>query len=130
MTRLLAEFLAGSRLEVWGPLGNGFPPTPTGHLVMVAGGIGQTPFLMLAREYLGLRRYGGTEKGDSPRPTFGRCPPERPEGCFAQMGTVPFFRPPRAVPRAKQVTLCYGARTAEYLACVDDFRGLRHRRAA
>ena len=34
-----------------------------------------------------------TEKGDSPRPTFGRCPPERPEGCFAQMGTVPFFRP-------------------------------------
>jgi nicotinate phosphoribosyltransferase len=31
------------------------------------------------------------EKGDSPRPTSGRCPPERPEGCFAQMGTVPFF---------------------------------------
>ena len=30
------------------------------------------------------------EKGDSPRPTFGRCPPERPEGCCAQMGTVPF----------------------------------------
>jgi phosphoribosylformylglycinamidine synthase len=29
-------------------------------------------------------------KGDSPRPTFGRCPPERPEGCCAQMGTVPF----------------------------------------
>jgi UDP-N-acetylglucosamine/UDP-N-acetylgalactosamine diphosphorylase len=28
-------------------------------------------------------------KGDSPRPTFGRCPPERPEGCCAQMGTVP-----------------------------------------
>jgi isopenicillin-N epimerase len=32
------------------------------------------------------------EKGDSPRPTFGRCPPERPGGCCAQMGTVPFFR--------------------------------------
>jgi hypothetical protein len=32
------------------------------------------------------------EKGDSPHlpgPTFGRCPPS---GCFAQMGTVPFFR--------------------------------------
>jgi hypothetical protein len=29
-------------------------------------------------------------KGDSPRPTFGWCPPERPEGCCAQMGTVPF----------------------------------------
>jgi phosphoribosylformylglycinamidine synthase II len=30
-------------------------------------------------------------KGDSPRPTFGR--PERPFGCFAQMGTVPFSGP-------------------------------------
>ena len=30
-------------------------------------------------------------KGDSPRPTFGRCPPERPGGCSAQMGAVPFF---------------------------------------
>ena len=36
-----------------------------------------------------LRR--AKEKGDSPRPTFGRCPPERPGGCFAQMGTVPLF---------------------------------------
>ena len=51
MTRLLAAVEAGTRLEVWGPLGNGFPPTPTEHLVMVAGGCGQTPFLSLAREY-------------------------------------------------------------------------------
>ena len=43
---------------MWGPLGNGFPPAPTEHLLMVAGGIGQTPFLALAREYLGLRVYG------------------------------------------------------------------------
>ena len=58
MTRLLAGFLPGAPLEVWGPLGNGFPPTPTSHLLLVAGGIGQTPFLTLAREYLGLRAYG------------------------------------------------------------------------
>jgi dihydroorotate dehydrogenase electron transfer subunit len=58
MTRLLPEFRPGSRLEVWGPLGNGFPPMPTEHLIMVAGGIGQTPFLSLAREYLGLHAYG------------------------------------------------------------------------
>jgi putative SOS response-associated peptidase YedK len=32
-------------------------------------------------------RWLGEEKGDSPHL------PERPEGCFAQMGTVPFFRP-------------------------------------
>ncbi len=33
-------------------------------------------------------------KGDRPRPTFGQCPPERPEGCFAQMGPVPFSAKP------------------------------------
>jgi dihydroorotate dehydrogenase electron transfer subunit len=58
MTRRLVGLQAGDRLEVWGPLGNGFPPTDTGHLVMVAGGIGQTPFLALARHYLGLADYG------------------------------------------------------------------------
>jgi dihydroorotate dehydrogenase electron transfer subunit len=89
MTRLLPELKAGSRLEVWGPLGNGFPPTATEHLVMVAGGIGQTPFLSLAREYLGLHAYGD---------------------------------PPRHVPHARKVTLCYGAKNREYIACVEDFR--------
>jgi dihydroorotate dehydrogenase electron transfer subunit len=59
MTRRLALLAAGESLEMWGPLGNGFPPTPTEHLVMVAGGIGQTPFVALARQYLGLRSYGG-----------------------------------------------------------------------
>jgi dihydroorotate dehydrogenase electron transfer subunit len=58
MTRRLAALACGRPLTVWGPLGNGFPPAPTEHLVMVAGGIGQTPFLTLAAEYLALRRYG------------------------------------------------------------------------
>ena len=58
MTRRLALLKAGDGLEIWGPLGNGFPPTETGHLIMVAGGIGQTPFLALARHYLGQRDYG------------------------------------------------------------------------
>ncbi len=58
MTRRLALLRPTAPLEVWGPLGNGFPPTATEHLVMVAGGIGQTPFLALAREYLGLQTYG------------------------------------------------------------------------
>src|SRR5690606_7753624 len=52
MTRHLAEFTPGQKLELWGPLGNGFPPREVEHLVMVAGGIGQTPFLALAQEYL------------------------------------------------------------------------------
>jgi dihydroorotate dehydrogenase electron transfer subunit len=58
MTGLLAECGAGTDLDVWGPLGNGFPPQTTEHLIMVAGGIGQTPFLALGQEYLGRRRYG------------------------------------------------------------------------
>jgi dihydroorotate dehydrogenase electron transfer subunit len=58
MTARLARCRSGEPLEVWGPLGNGFPPVATEHLVMVAGGIGQTPFLALAQEVLGLRDYG------------------------------------------------------------------------
>ena len=58
---------------------------------MVAGGIGQTPFLALAAEYLGLRRYGD---------------------------------PPRQVPQAAKVTLCYGGRSLAYLAGIEDFQRL------
>lgn len=89
MTRRLQALAAGDQVEIWGPLGNGFAPRATDHLVMVAGGIGQTPFPALAQEYLGHRRYGA---------------------------------PPRTVPQAQKVTLCYGVRSAEYLAGLEDFR--------
>lgn len=89
MTALFANAQKGDELDVWGPLGNGFPPEPSDHLIMVAGGIGQTPFLTLGQEYLGCRQYGD---------------------------------PPRKFARAKKVTLCYGVRTAELAAGVDDFR--------
>lgn len=91
MTSRLSRLTAGAKLDVWGPLGNGFPAEPCDHLIMVAGGIGQTPFMALAREARGLRSYGD---------------------------------PRRAGGYARKVTLCYGARTAEYLAGVDDFRAL------
>jgi dihydroorotate dehydrogenase electron transfer subunit len=58
MTRRLARFKSGQLIDVWGPLGNGFPPQSAAHLIMVAGGIGQTPFLALAKEHLGLQQYG------------------------------------------------------------------------
>lgn len=58
MTHRLARCGRGSELEVWGPLGNGFPPEAADHLIMVAGGIGQTPFLALGQESLGHRAYG------------------------------------------------------------------------
>ena len=96
MTRLMAELRAGDAVEVWGPLGNGFPPPlplrdpgdPSGPTVMVAGGIGQTPFLAAGREILGAAAYG--ERGRFPSPDY---PPE----------------------------LLYGARSAAYVAGVERF---------
>ena len=59
MTRALAELGEGDALQVWGPLGNGFPePAAREHVGLVAGGIGQTPFLAHIRELLGTRGYG------------------------------------------------------------------------
>lgn len=58
LTSRLAEYRPGQRLEVWGPLGNGFSAEAVDHLILVAGGIGMTPFPALAREFLGRRRYG------------------------------------------------------------------------
>lgn len=60
LTQLLSEISEGAELIVWGPLGNGFAPPSDNetHLLMVAGGIGQTPFLALAKERLGVQPYG------------------------------------------------------------------------
>lgn len=60
MTRLLSALKSGDEVQVWGPLGNGFPDlNPTKHVALVAGGIGQTPFLAHVREFIGGRGYGG-----------------------------------------------------------------------
>jgi len=65
-TSRLARSFPGQKLDVWGPLGNGFAAEPIDHLIMVAGGIGQTPFLALAQEYLGRRRYGDPARDFAP----------------------------------------------------------------
>jgi dihydroorotate dehydrogenase electron transfer subunit len=60
LTRLLADLRAGERLEVWGPLGNGFVDMSGARdVALVAGGIGQTPFLAYVRQQLGSRGYSG-----------------------------------------------------------------------
>lgn len=92
MTSLMSTWRVGDSAEIWGPLGNGFPAPPAGRLVLVAGGIGQTPFLAIGREALGLRQYGL---------------PERP-----------------VLQRPERITLCYGVRSQEYLAGLDDFAEL------
>ena len=57
-TTRLARMSPGELIDVTGPLGNGFSNTPVDHLIMVAGGIGQTPFLALAQEALGQQSFG------------------------------------------------------------------------
>ena len=89
LTSRMVDWQPGDTVDIWGPLGNGFPTPPAGHLVMVAGGIGQTPFLAVTREALGQRQYGNPSRDISTRP--------------------------------EKLTLCYGARSEEYLAGIDDF---------
>ena len=89
LTSLLAHCQPGDEFEVWGPLGNGFPAPSGRHLMMVAGGIGQTPFLAVGREALGGHVYG---------------------------------QPPRELAtKPDRVTLCYGAKSEDLIACVDLF---------
>jgi dihydroorotate dehydrogenase electron transfer subunit len=73
MTRRLAACRPDQEVDIWGPLGNGFPPRPTEHLIMVAGGIGQTPFYALGQEYLGLRRYGQPARSVPPAARVTLC---------------------------------------------------------
>jgi dihydroorotate dehydrogenase electron transfer subunit len=61
-TRALSLLSAGHEVVVWGPLGNTFPTPAVADLsrpLIIAGGIGQTPFVAMIREWLGQRRYGG-----------------------------------------------------------------------
>ncbi len=58
MTSIMEELSRGDSLEVWGPLGNGFPAVQTDHLIQVAGGIGYTPFVATSREVLMQKEYG------------------------------------------------------------------------
>jgi dihydroorotate dehydrogenase electron transfer subunit len=57
-TTALSQHVAGDRVELWGPLGNGFSTQPTDHLILVAGGVGQTPMLTLAAAALGKAQFG------------------------------------------------------------------------
>jgi len=87
-TQSLSRCVQGDLVELWGPLGNGFSTTPVEHLILVAGGVGQTPMLTLASAALGVSQYGIAGQPSS---------------------------------YAEKVTLCYGARSKDYLAGLSDF---------
>ncbi len=89
LTSRLIHLGPEQQLDVWGPLGNGFAPRRVDHLILVAGGIGYTPFLAVAKQFLGRQPYGEGQTDPS---------------------------------HAQRVTLCFGARTADQLTSIDDFR--------
>lgn len=69
-TRAIALKKPGDQLDVLGPLGNSFslPPKGTKQVVMIAGGIGVAPFLILTdqlknKDYKLILLYGGRSKG-------------------------------------------------------------------
>lgn len=62
MTRHMTTWNSGDLCSLWGPLGNGFPVTDARNPLLVAGGIGQTPFVAVGRELLGKARYGGPDR--------------------------------------------------------------------
>ncbi|MGO9810183.1 MAG: dihydroorotate dehydrogenase electron transfer subunit [Isosphaeraceae bacterium] len=99
-TAALAQSRPGERLSVWGPLGNGFGPAPSGDVIFVAGGIGQTPFLALGQWWMGKMSYGLQSMGLDP----------------------PFPGWAVGVPKSSSATLLYGVRTAALLAGLNDFR--------
>jgi len=63
-TQAACSLPEGESLEVWGPLGNGFGMKTARHLVLVAGGIGQTALLALGKERMGTAGYGPASRGD------------------------------------------------------------------
>ncbi|MFV0446656.1 MAG: dihydroorotate dehydrogenase electron transfer subunit [Planctomycetaceae bacterium] len=69
VTGLLSEVATDDAVELWGPLGNGFPAPAAEHLICVGGGIGYTPFLAVAQEAAGQRHYGDPARARSARPS-------------------------------------------------------------
>ena len=94
MTGLMSRWSEGEQVELWGPLGNGFPVYMGRQLLCVGGGIGYTPFLAVARETLGARTYG------------------------AQSSRY------QETPAAEKVTLCYGTQTRSLRADLTDFEAI------
>jgi dihydroorotate dehydrogenase electron transfer subunit len=104
VTAAMTQLSAGQAVEIWGPLGNGFTLTATRHLVMVAGGIGQTPFPAVARASLGQRVYG--KRGSS----------------SSELDSQDIT--PGSDSLTQRITLCYGVRNVRFLAGIDDFLAL------
>lgn len=110
MTARLAALPPGTKLSVWGPLGNGWDVSPEeldryDHFLLVAGGIGHSPLHMLVKHCRAIEET---------------CALLRRQG-KTPVQLAPYWdimvKPPKW-------TLLYGAQTERRLSCLDDFRSL------
>lgn len=99
-TTAMARRNPGDQIDVWGPLGNAFSTEPVDHLILVAGGVGQTPMLTYAAAALGREEFGASSSSN-----------QAVTGPLGMKG-----------PFASKVTMCYGARTKDQLAGVEQFQ--------
>jgi len=109
MTERLSRLPAETPIHVWGPLGNGFQLPPAEHLIMLAGGIGQTPFYSLAEESLGLRQFANQNKNQK---TANQNVTANQNLTINQNVAT------------KKVSLLFGAKNKNRLCCLNDFRQL------
>lgn len=94
-TRALSRLQAGEPMRIWGPLGKPFPNrlplASEENLLIVAGGVGQTPFPAVIQWLLQRKQYGTSSQSDGN------------------------WQPP------KSIRFAYGVRSAEYFGCLEDF---------
>ncbi|MDR3235065.1 MAG: dihydroorotate dehydrogenase electron transfer subunit [Planctomycetaceae bacterium] len=91
MTHRLAEVKRGELLNLWTPLGNGFPNNDVCHTILVAGGIGQTPFLLFVQQF--TRQYGVEQNKKRLTLLYGAKTQSRIAGMddFRQLGIEPMI---------------------------------------
>jgi dihydroorotate dehydrogenase electron transfer subunit len=109
VTSRFSGLAAGSRVRFWGPLGRGFDVEFSGHTILVAGGVGHTPFLMLAEKLSRLH------SSYSKIPEVEHANATTWSGCS---GTKPTAH------TGFGITLLYGARDAGRVVPLDDFEKL------
>jgi len=95
MTSLMSRWSPSTPVQIWGPLGNGFPLFTGNHLLCVGGGIGYTPFYAVARETLGLRYY-----------------------------RISSVKVSQELEQPRRVTLLYGVQSRKYRADLSDLEAL------
>ena len=96
-TQLFSEMRPGQSMEIWGPLGNGFPAVQdVDHLILLSGGVGQTPMFTVAQEALGLVQFANRKPQPPKRVSL--CYGARDKDTFAGLSDFADLKARSAIP--------------------------------